>query len=266
MRSPTTRWIEAQILSNTMKILGEIKRNGFVELKAPISDMVAKAMIDFKKFLNLEVSERKQWTFDVDRVLNPQIGYVPREGAVNPMTGHPYDFKDVFHYDPSLPGRATERGLNVSDWREWLDILERLYGEEEMLCRQALKELEMENPKLHAEGRVRKIGNTHVLRLLHYHMKVGDTGVLGRGHIDEWLFTVNLGENAPGLKVGEPGNTHFIKRGTDTVILYPGRKAERLTDGALKALYHEIVGAQPNQNSDDRFAVTFFFDIDDQPA
>lgn len=176
------------------------------------------------------------------------------------MTRQPYDFKDVFHFDPSLVGRAIERGLDVAEWKDWFEALERLYRKGEDICSQAAEELDVLHPDLKIKERIRHIEGNDVLRLLHYHMKKGETGVLGRGHTDEWLFTVNFGENIPGLRVGERGNMQFIARDKNTVILYPGKKAESLTNGDLKALYHEVVDPQLKEDFKDRFAVTFFFD------
>lgn len=246
-----------------MEVLDEIKRNGFAKLRAPISSTVKDAMLGFEKFLRYNTTERKKWTFGVDRVVNPQIGYVPREEAINPMTQRPYDFKDIFHFDPSLPDRANERGLAVAEWMDWFNVLEILYRQGVDFCQKIVSDLDVTYPDLAIREKVANVGvHNHLLRLLHYHMKVGETGVLGRGHKDEWLFTVNFGENIPGLRVGKKDDALPITRDEDTVILYPGKKAELLTQGDLKALYHDVANLQREKNSKDRFSVTFFFDAD----
>ena len=72
------------------------------------------------------------------------------------------------------------------------------------------------------------------------------------------IFTLNIAENIPGLTVGEESHKHLINRKPGEAIFYPGKKAERLTNGNLKALFHEVVISEPEKKQD-RMAITFFF-------
>lgn len=103
-------------------------------------------------------------------------------------------------------------------------------------------------------------------------MKEREGGLIGLGHRDESFLTIHVADNFPGLKVGEEGNTRLITTARDISLIYPGKKAEQITGGDIRALWHEIVDTRSEiyslnqksawQSADiHRLAVVFFLDI-----
>lgn len=239
-------------------ITSHFQNNGYEEFSLGVFDITQSVLKGFLQFLAEDLEYKKSWTFQIDRKENPEIGYVPREASINLMTGYPYDYKDVFHFDPKLVSRLKERGVDFQRYKNWLDDLSILYKKSEEKSERVLGEMSLlSHPLIKKEN--------HVLRLLHYHMKDRKEGVIGLGHTDESILTLGITENFPGLKVGEKGNTEFLKRGPEVSILYPGKKLELITLGKAKALYHEIVRYPNLENFPDaigyphRLSIVFFY-------
>jgi len=238
-------------------IINDIEGKGYAELPFGLEDAVNESFSSFKEFLKLDLEQRKQWTFPIDRKLNSEIGYVPREEETNQMTGHPYDYKDVFHFDLSLLNRAVEKKLDIGPYKDWFDNLTLIYNKAERIAEDTLKNISINYPDIQNVFQDKQ-ENKGVLRLLNYHMINRDEGVIGLGHVDEWLLTINIAENLPGLKVGAGTNSHILMRDFGIAIVYPGRKLGNLTSNKLKPLYHEVVRTDGDVGN--RMALTFFFD------
>jgi isopenicillin N synthase-like dioxygenase len=190
------------------------------------------------------------------------------------MTGYSYDHKDVFHVSPGLSSRLVESGVAPQKYEAWLSALNDLYDKCLDLGIKATDEIATAYPSLTISGRVEKATRqgSHVLRLLHYHMKKREGGLIGLGHKDDSFLTIHVADNFPGLKVGEEGNTCLAPACRDVALIYPGKKAERVTNGDIRALWHEIVDTRPELHATTqetkyrdhnlhRLAVVFFLDM-----
>lgn len=252
------------------EIFESLRNEGMARIHLPARDIVDKAMSGFVSFLAEPVEYRRMWTLDLGR--ETETGYLPRDKPVNKMTGYSYDHKDVFHVSPGISSRLIENGVALQQYEAWLSSLSDLYDKSLDLGIRATREIANMYPNLSISDSVEKATRqrNHVLRLLHYHMKRREGGLIGLGHKDESFLTIHVADNFPGLKVGEEGNTYLVTTSRDVSLIYPGKKAEQITKGDIRALWHEIVDTRhelctPNQEMAyqdmHRMAIVFFLDI-----
>lgn len=252
-------------------IIDKIKKDGFGRIYFPVDDSAQKTMTGFLNFLKEPLEFRKHWTFDIGN--ETEIGYLPRDKPTNKMTGYSYDHKDVFHFTPSLLRKIRERQVSLKNYEGWLINLYALYDQGIKIGHKISEEIEKMYPGLSIVSRVNKATQKrkHVLRLLHYHMKKREGGLIGLGHKDESFFTIHMADNFPGLKVGKENSTNLITTSHNTAIIYPGKKVEQITKNNICALWHEIVDTRSEipdldkatQNFDiHRLAIVFFLDIE----
>lgn len=252
-------------------IIDKIKKDGFGRIYFPVDDSVQKAMTGFLNFLKEPLEFKKRWIFDIDK--ETEMGYLPRDKPINKMTGYAYDHKDVFHFTPSLLRKIRQRQVSLKTYERWFINLYALYDKGIKIGYKISEEIEKMYPGLSIVSHVNKATQKrkHVLRLLHYHMKKREGGLIGLGHKDESFFTVHMADNFPGLKVGKESSTNLIATSRNIAIVYPGKKAEQITKNNICALWHEIVDTrseipdlekETHNSGIHRLAIVFFLDIE----
>lgn len=251
------------------RIIENIKKRGYARIYFPTGNLAEKAMVGFNDFLTESLEYRRLWTFDLDE--ETETGYLTRDKPINKMTGYAYDHKDVFHLCSDLLGKLRTRNIKLRNHQNWLLSLHQLYSTILGVAMKIVGDLAAAYPDLSISSRVATRRNSHVLRVLHYHMKKREGGLIGAGHKDESLLTIHVADNFPGLKVGMVGSTELVTSGRNISLVYPGKELEQLTQGDLPALYHEIVDTRPEISSFDyskdkheaglnRMAIVFFLD------
>ena len=253
------------------KILENIRNHGFTRIYFPVDDLAQKAMEGFLNFLKEPLEYRRLWIFD--RGNEMEMGYLPRDKPINKMTGYAYDYKNVFHLSPELLQKLIERKVSLREHEKWLMGLYGLYDNILRIGYEITSEFEKTYPSLHIMNRVKEAAKKrkNVLRLLHYHMKKREDGLIGLGHKDESFLTIHLADNFPGLKIGREGKTNLITTSHNISLVYPGKKAEHITKNDIYALWHEVIDTRSDiptigdetKNSDiHRLAIVFFLDIE----
>jgi hypothetical protein len=249
-----------------------MRNQGFVRVYFPTYAVVNRALKGFTNFLAEPLEYRKSWTIECGGDKESEAGYLSRDKPINKMTGYAYDHKDVFHFQPGLFRKLIERNVSCGKYKDWLAVLKRLYYEILGVANMVKDELLSSYPNARPCS---VLEDGHVLRLLHYHMKEREGGVIGAGHTDESFITVHIADNFPGLKAGKKGGTSLVTMTRDILFIYPGKQAEQATRGEIRALWHEIVDTrpeiqyfeEPGKSGSDRIsdthrvAAVFFFDL-----
>lgn len=243
-------------------ILKDLKTNGYAIIDFPTGDLIKPVMDGYKRFLELSDDEKLRWNIPVDGT-NWQTGYLLREESINSMTGYAFDFKDVFHFQPGLFDRLSERGVDTRQHRDWLASLDKLYNVIFQEAKDIARAIQDEYP-----GAVKVVGESkmfqggHTLRLLNYHMKEREGGLIGAGHIDESFLTFRVFENIPGLRGRLTEGEQILTAESNQAVIYPGKKAGSISGGEIQPLYHDVIDTRDDKKSDvHRMSIVFFLDI-----
>lgn len=241
-----------------------LKTNGYSFLALPVDDLIDRVMQGYEAFLQESPELRTAWNFISKKDSSWQLGFLPREEPINTMTGHPYDFKDVFHYQPGLITLLRDRKVNTEGFDSWLQDLQELFSEVSNVANPIVSEIQRKYPigsKDLSNYEGFHGGNT--LRLLKYHMKNRKEGVIGLGHYDESLVTIKVFQNIAGIRIGSPTETQLVSIPQGRNIVYAGKKAAVVTKGAIQPLWHDIIDARKDgEESVKRSSIIFFADTE----
>lgn len=104
-----------------------------------------------------------------------------------------------------------------------------------------------------------------VIRFLAYDAR-GMGEFLAKAHYDRGDFTIALGESAPGLRIGTPGNLKEVEHRDGYVVVMPGTGFPQDIDETVKPAWHDVVQKPEAQFTDStaRWAIVGFFDVIDK--
>lgn len=227
----------------------QVRSPGFIRIPLQSSDLIPRLIDGFNEFLALKHEEKSRFTFDLHHG-DEDDGYVRR-------SGDGYDWKSWFHYRPWLPHLLTRRGVCFKRQEVWFMQCEELF----LRCEAALVEYAAH---LHPAFAVPEMGqlirnaaSTHVLRLIHYDRPKTPGGLIGKAHKDRNFISIHVDESGPGLQFEPYEGMAEIQ--TNTGLMFPGKKAERFSDGACKAREHRIIGESV---ATERWSIVFFGHIE----
>lgn len=200
----------------------------------------------------------EQWKFDLQGMGKPDDGLIRKAGenyGIEGVSGK-YDKKWYFHFRRYIPGLLLNRGVDIAKFEEWLGVCDVFYAQCERFFTNFTQALDIVLPghyfhELLCEGK-----GGHVLRLLDYDLSsVGDSPIIAKPHKDKNFITIHVAEGRPGLRFEVESGVCRIPQ--DTALIFPGIKAEALTGGTLKALYHWV--EETDFTTDEkRWSVVFF--------
>jgi hypothetical protein len=235
---------------------------GWSLIRFDTDDLCAKVISGWNTFLEKPMSYKKKWTIPSKDAEGPDNGYTFRNGKDN---GKSRDLKEFFHYRPYLPALLEQQAVPIGEHREWLLNCDRLYR----ICRN--KGIQITDG-LHAylPSAVPSSGLAehpfaefrHVLRLLSYSKPSTKGQMLGEFHTDRNFITLHLWENIPGLEFKARKTRHQYTVRPGQVLVFPGKKARRISKGQLRGLPHGIVGREDMTTSTKRQSIVFFSHIE----
>jgi len=231
---------------------------GAVSVPFPVSGyyLACSAIVGFRQFLKNE-GEKEKWTIDVQGHGDPDDGYIEREGEMNhDANERPYDRKHFFHYRPELLELLSDAGVDIALHTMWLQTCGKIH----QICLNTVAAfvdmLDQEYPECDFKKRFDKASCQHTLRLLYYQRPRTPKGVIGKEHYDRCFLTLHIADSEPGLQIG--ASKELFKTEEGRGLLFPGKKAEKISWGNISALQHQIMGEEERN----RWAVLFFSHAD----
>lgn len=218
----------------------------------------------WKNLLAKPQAEKDELTVDADGAGDPDDGYIRKVGALRD-DGVYDDHKEFFHYRHRLVPRLARKGVSIESYRAWLNhSLQELHLQCASTCRMIASALDQ---RLEGYRFTERVSAAHasamsVLRLLSYDL-AGAHGknLIGKGHTDKCFLTLAGMEERSGLRIAH--EAHPIHSRANTALVFFGDKAERLTNGRCKALWHDVVDTSSNTaRASSRWSIVYFCHIE----
>jgi len=202
----------------------------------------------------IEAPNRRDWQLHINRPGGPKK---PDDGLIRRDPEYPGDTTDgkyFFHYRRSLEDNLLQRRVIPNASQQDLlmhcgiihhycaDLLVAFAAEFDQVC-----------PGYRLEEQMADFAACELapLRTLVY-----DQGTMvATPHTDYSALTLHLAESRPGLRLGKERTPYTAHCGE--ALIFPGRKFEKLTKGAFKALDHEVEDSDP-QNPNRRWSMVYF--------
>ncbi|HVW82800.1 MAG TPA: 2OG-Fe(II) oxygenase family protein [Candidatus Paceibacterota bacterium] len=192
---------------------------------------------------------QQRWEFHIPR--DPEYDE-PDDGIIRKAKT---DWKVFLHYRRDLRAHLHARNVTLLPWQEeWFASCERIH----IACTNSLVELagkmDLMRPGYRFAERVHAAMDQHVLRILKYEPREGD---LARCHTDRCAVTFHIAESADGLHSRQGWDWMPVKTPLSPgVLCFSGKQLESVTEGAVPALYHEVVDTTGGSRA--RWAMVFF--------
>lgn len=227
------------------------------------TDKVAQLIEEFRKLCSHPLEYRKRFMIPTpdpeDPDLQPDNGYLRKDGE-RKANGEYWDKKDVWHYRPCMWSWYLRNGTDISPHRILLESSHTIFLRCMQLQKEFLRALDCKMPGYNFTSLARTPYTLakHVLRVILYDPSPPGQKILGKSHRDRCNLTFHIADARPGLRIGEEKILHKVQ--PDTALVFPGKYAEILTGGKLKALQHEIWEEEPG-TPDRRWSIVFFGQI-----
>jgi len=231
-----------QILAGDMPL--PITING---LKRRDINAAKNGLIRFLKEVPLE--ELARWTLNVPR--DPEFD----EDDDGVMLKSETDRKVYLHYRPDLKTLLQEhRSIEITDWQcKWFKSCNRIRTACMNYLYEFARQMDIQQPGYDFEARARENATQHVVRVLNY---VPREGIIAKPHTDRCAITFHLAESASGLCAYRGfERVPCATPPTPGALCFTGQQLERITHGAIPAVYHEVEDNTPDKP---RWAIVFF--------
>lgn len=250
----TTRTVVSDaVLARTQQLI----ERGKVVIPLPTQNLVPPVVRGWQEFVNEPEEYKTRWTARLkgETKRRPDSGWTRRDGTQQD-DGKYDDKKQIFHFNPLLLPWFAEHGMACAPHRYWwLHLyLPQLYH----VCRSTIHTyaaaLDVVLPGYSFYDRILAEDSEclHRLRLLAY----DEESAAGKCHCDIGFLTIHIEESHPGLRTGDE-RTLFVACPGEALLFF-GEKAERLTNGRVKALWHEVTDERPRGDTDSRWSMVFF--------
>jgi hypothetical protein len=208
----------------------------------------------YARFLQEPADFLKPWINLEQYKGDPETGLLPRRGERkhDKLKGG-YDWKDTFHYRPSIYRALAKSGGVLGLYESWLkQQCNPLLNECMSVIKHFAETLDHVLPGFEFQtqflmgwdGR-RKICDRHALRINRY--LPGNKIELGKAHIDRCTFTINVAENYPGLEIYSPTKKKWqpVELLPGKVYILAGEKLSIITKGIIPPCKHRIRNLRP---------------------
>lgn len=233
----------------------ELVERGKVVIPFPTQDIMPPVIDGWQKFVNEPEEYKIRWNARLkgETGSRPDSGWLNRDGALRD-DGVYDDKKQIFHFNPLLMPWLTEHAVAHAPYTQWLYAQSKLYDACRSTVHTYMGALDAILPGYSFYDRISKENSEylHRLRLLAY----DEESAAGKGHYDIGFLTIHIAESHPGLRTGDE-RTLFVARPGEALLFF-GEKAERLTSGRLKALWHEVTDERPAGDTRSRWSAIFF--------
>jgi hypothetical protein len=194
-------------------------------------------------------SVKTAWEFD--------LPHRPKDNGLIRQSKGETDNKWIFQFHPFLKKQLKERGVNTSNFTDFLLNVESLYYLCRAAARNALSSMDATMPGYDFLARLDRKPDTeqHMLRIAVY-----DPGynVLAHSHTDRGPITIHVAESEPGLELIEEEILYRAK--PDTGLVFYGLQAKELTNGILAPTLHQAINK--TDSGEKRWSIVFFTSID----
>ena len=167
-----------------------------------------------------------------------------------------FDRKCYFHFRPDLQYLLhAKNGVSLTETeRIWFDACMALHARCANAAKMIARGMDRQRPGFAFEARLNAHADQHTLRIVRY-----DAGytTAARWHVDRCAFTLHVAESEPGLVVRAGWDEQLCASPrAPNVMLFSGKTLERITRGAIPALWH---GAKDQSRcTRPRWAIVFF--------
>lgn len=226
---------------------------GYAVIRFPISELVPKIVEGMKRLI--ASPDASSWQLTVERPGadgTPDDGLIRRSRAMKrkpdeASADKPVDNKWTYMYRPSLEHELRTRGFgdSVERHRQLLDDSQAYYLISDAYCDQLMLAMDRRFPggKFAERHRTAIKHNMDALRVLLYDLSSSEEELIGKDHTDKDFATFATNENYPAFRRKGERTPTPIKPGY--AILFGGDKAERDTNGVIKALGHGALNQVP---------------------
>lgn len=218
----------------------------------------------WKNLLAKPQATKDELTIDADGAGDPDDGYIRRAGALRD-DGVYDDHKEFFHYRHRLVPRLMRKGVSIDPYRAWLNhSLQELHLQCASTCHMIASALDHRLEEYRFTERVSAVHARamSVLRLLSYDpASMRGKDLIAKGHTDKSFLTLAIAEERPGLRIAREAHPYHSR--ANTALIFFGDKAERLTNGRCKALWHDVVDTSGNTaRASSRWSIVYFCNIE----
>lgn len=230
-------------------------QTGSAVIGYPISTLVPLVVTGVHRLI--EDPNRADWSIKLERPGEDNSG--PDDGLVRKTNGYlgvVADNKWFFHYRSTLESTLMKQKVDVTRHRSLLRSANSLYEECRGIAHTFAAAFDKALPGYGLLGRVltAQSAGLDVLRILSY-----DQGSeIGKAHTDRNAFTFHIADSRSGLRIGEKRTPYEAL--PDSILVFPGDKLSRLTDGRIKPLIHDIVDTEQNATAG-RWSIVYFAHI-----
>lgn len=227
-------------LANPAQCVNDLLERGYGLTNFIIPNLVERVFSGWTKFAGEDQVYKNCWTADKNNP-DPDEGYIRRSGEQK--GGGVYDHKEFFHYRPTLRTKFKVLGVDYQGYYDWLIDLDDLFR----CCCESLEligaVLDDRLPGYDFVSRISRayLADQPVLRLLHYCEAQAANQEIAKFHADRSLLTIHVAETHPGLMLQPNSERIPYLPEEGKALVFPGRKAEALTEGKLRALNHGVV-------------------------
>lgn len=254
---------------NAEEIISNFKEKGFIEIPITISkaeiDNAAEIFLEFLK-VPLEEKELIKQTIPLKNLKGEledfgndkgnDYGYYQKLKNKGDL-----DNKQFFHYNPYLES-ILPKILETADKRtiKFIEVAREFYKKAESIAKPIIKEIDTKFPGtyeiLFPEN---ELPRSPIRFLSYYKEAQGD--FIAKGHYDKSIFTLAIGENKPGLKIGfDEESLKEITHKENQAIFFPSLSSLAISNNKFKPAWHEVIqksGDEVNETCT-RWAIVFF--------
>jgi len=239
----------------------EITENYFARIPAPVtrSELEETAEDFINGFLNLPLEEKETFYCHVNNGgRGTDMGYVRRTREKDNE-----DDKQYFHYHPRIRQvLAPQLKLHIPEVDDFLERADHIYQATSRSIGEIMKALDTRNPGIYDKFFSDDQESNFVLRILGYDKKT-EGQFLAAGHYDRGAYTVALGENAPGLRMGKNKDyVKFVDHQEDSALFFKARQVVSGIDDGFYPAWHDVIQKEDETYSDEiaRWAIVCFIE------
>jgi hypothetical protein len=199
-----------------------------------------------KRLIETPEEYRNQWAVNEEDDNLIERGLTERTGS-----GNSKDEKWWLHYTPLFIQDLLDRQVDFCEHARLLYWCNQLYQDAVTASEDYLFQLDSQYPEWRIKERFEACPEEgrHVLRVLYY--KTG-TSILAHPHFDRSFQTIHIAESHPGLMLRDKTEPYNVV--ANTGLLFPGLKAEYISNGVAKAMPHAVVAT----TTEERWAIVLF--------
>lgn len=243
------------------RISKELAEDSFTRVTSPVTrgELEETAENFINGFLKLPLEEKETFYCHVaNGGRGTDMGYVRRTREMDNE-----DDKQYFHYHPRIrQALAPQLKLHIPEVDTLLEKADHIYQATSKSIGEVMRALDSKNPgiynKFFSDGRE----SNFVLRILGYDRK-SEGQFLAAGHYDRGAYTIALGENAPGLRMGKnKDHVSFVEHTEGYSLFFKARQVVSGIEDGFHPAWHDVIQKENETYSGEiaRWAIVCFIE------